>query len=326
MRTIFFASWSLLILFLSCETDKKGTISSILVAKEGSMYLGPDTSTIPHNEEGDLIRYGRELVVGTAKFIGPEGMNGHFTGNKMACTNCHLEAGTRPLAFNFFSTYGLYPQCRSRENAVLTIEQRVNNCVTRPLNGLPLPLDSKEMIAFVSYIKWLGTGVPIGEKVNGTGGGELVFPNRAADPVKGKQIYIAECMKCHGENGEGKMLADNSGYEYPPLWGLKAYQPGSSMYRVIKAARFIKNNMPFGTTWENPKLSDEQALDVSAYVNSSEHIRPKSTGKDYVDFRTKYVDYPYGPYNDPFSEEQHKFGPFQPIIDYRKEKNLYLKY
>lgn len=311
----------------SCNTEPKEiTENKELPEKAIEAHSAPDTSSIPDNPEGVMIRYGRELIFNTAKLIGPNGSAGKYLGNKMNCTNCHLDGGTRPFGFNFFSTYSIYPQYRSRENAVLTIEQRVNNCIERPHNGIPLPLDSKEMVAFVSYIKWLGTDVPIGSKVSGSGGITLEYPERAADPVKGKAIYQRECVTCHLEDGSGTWTSDSSTFTYPPLWGENSYQPGSSMFRIIKAAQFIKANMPFGTAfWDKPKLSDEEALDVAAYINSSEHFRPSKGGADYKDIRTKYVDYPFGPYDDPFSEAQHKLGPFQPIIDYRKANKLYLK-
>lgn len=316
------------ILWKCASHDEQGTYEPVFAKdKTEDVYLGPDTSNIPDGPEGDLIRYGKALIKNTAYYIGPDGVAGKYIGNKMNCTNCHLDNGTRPYGFNYFSTYGNYPQYRSRENAVLTIEQRVNNCIERPHNGIPLPLDSKEMIAIVSYIKFLGSGMKIGERAVGSEGIALAFPDHAADPVKGEKIFKRECISCHMEDGQGKWLADKSGYEYPPLWGKNGYQPGSSMFRLIKAARFIKANMPYNkASWDNPVLSDEEALDVAAYINSNEHERPVSGGTDYKDIGTKYVDYPFGPYNDPFPESQHKFGPFQPIIDYRKEKGLYLKY
>ena len=292
------------------------------------VHVPPSLQDIPVEAEGDMIRYGHDLIMNTAKYIGPNGSAGQYLGNKMNCTNCHLDGGMRPYGYNFFSTYGRYPQYRSRENTVLTIEQRVNNCVERPHNGVPLPLDSKEMIAIVSYIQWVGQGVPIGKVVKGSEQISLNFPKRPADPIKGERIYSEQCARCHGEDGLGKWLDDESTYEYPPLWGEFGYQPGSSMFRLIKASQFIKANMPFEeATWQNPVLSDEEAFDVAAYINSPDHKRPTNKGGlDYNDISTKYVDYPYGPYDDPFSEAQHKYGPFQPIIDYRKKNKLYLNY
>lgn len=77
-------------------------------------------------------------------------------------------------------------------------------------------------------------------------------------------------MVCHGETGEGQREANFSqGYLYPPLWGEDSYNHGAGMHRVITAAEFIKGNMPFGeATWDNPKLSDEEAYHVAAYINS----------------------------------------------------------
>lgn len=302
-------------------------MSKDVLQEEEEVHIAPDLNDIPEGAEGEMIRYGRELVMNTAKLIGPDGTKGKYLGNKMNCTNCHLDGGLRPYGYNYFSTYGRYPQYRSRENAVLTIEQRVNNCVERPHNGIPLPLDSKEMIAFVSYIQWVSQGVPIGATVKGSETYPMRLPARAADPVKGKELYTQHCVRCHEENGEGKWLADHSTYEYPPLWGEYGYQPGSSMFRLIKAAQFIKANMPFDqATWDKPILSDQEAFDVAAYINDPSHPRPVKKGADYNDVSTKYVDYPFGPYDDHFSEKQHKYGPFQPIIDYRKKHGLYLNY
>jgi thiosulfate dehydrogenase len=101
-----------------------------------------------------------------------------------------------------------------------------------------------------------------------------------------------------------------------------SYQPGSSMHRVLKAAQFIKYNMPRGVTWANPILTDEEAIDVAAYINDDkQHIRPtsESGAVEYPVITDKPVSYHKGPFADPYKESQHKFGPWTPIIDWRKE-------
>jgi cytochrome c len=133
--------------------NKQTKIDSIVVEEE--LWTPPDTSTLPHDEFGEMVRYGRELIVNTAYYIGPEGKAGKFLGNKMNCTNCHLDAGTKPYAFNFYSTHARYPQYRARENKILSLADRVNNCIERPHNGKHMPLNNKEMIAIISYMKWL---------------------------------------------------------------------------------------------------------------------------------------------------------------------------
>jgi len=100
------------------ENTKKGNDS---LSKDLSIFIPPDTSTIPKDQFGDMVRYGRELIVNTAHYIGPAGTVGKYLGNKMNCGNCHLDAGTRPFGSNFLSTHARYPQYRGRENMVLTI-------------------------------------------------------------------------------------------------------------------------------------------------------------------------------------------------------------
>ena len=122
--------------------------------------LKVNLSEIPAGKFGDEVRYGRELMINTAYNIGPEGINGKYTGNKMNCSNCHQDAGTKAFSLNLMSSHENYPQYRAREGKVLTLAERVNNCIERPHNGKPLPLDSREMVAFLSYLKWINGFAP----------------------------------------------------------------------------------------------------------------------------------------------------------------------
>lgn len=298
-------------------------------SKDTTVFSAPDTSKIPHDKFGDMVRYGRDLVINTAYYLGPDGTKGKYLGNKMNCTNCHLDAGTRPYGFNFFSTYPRYPQYRGREDRILTLEERINNCIERPQSGTPMPLDAPEMVAIACYIKWISTNVPVGHHVKGDECLEIdsVALTKAADPEKGAIIFAENCSSCHGANGEGKWNADSTTYIYPPLWGPHSYQKGSSPHRVVKVARFIKGNMPDKKAfWSKPFLTDEQCLDVAAFINDdSIHPRPEKKDKsipDYPDPKAKAIDYGTGPFIDTFSERQHKFGPYLPIIQYRRAHQL----
>jgi thiosulfate dehydrogenase len=52
---------------------------------------------------------------------------------------------------------------------------------------------------------------------------------------------------------------------------------------------------------------------VAAFVNSQP--RPtKDKSKDWPDISKKPFDQPFGPYKDAFSETQHKYGPYPPIL------------
>lgn len=305
--------------------EKKDTVK----IDEEKVWESPDTSKIPNDEFGKLVRYGRDLVMNTAYYIGPEGKVSKNLGNKMNCTNCHLQGGTTPYGFNYFSTHANYPQYRAREDAILSLADRVNNCIERPHNGKHLKLDSREMLAFVSYIKWVGQDVKINGHVKGDKGFEMPLMERAADPERGKFVYDAECKSCHGENGEGKMKSDKVTYENPPLWGMLSYQPGSSLHRVHKLAAFVYTNMPHKkSSYQKPYLSVEDAYDVAAFINDDRiHERPINKRlKNYPNIKTKPLDYGTGPFIDNFTEAEHKFGPWQQIIDYRKKNGLPSKF
>jgi thiosulfate dehydrogenase len=136
---------------------------------------------------------------------------------------------------------------------------------------------------------------------------------------KGALVYDTKCKSCHQSNGEGVFNADETEYTYPPLWGPHSFNDGAGLYRISSIAKYIKYNMPFGVTHENPQLTDDEAWDVAAFVvtQSRPHI---NTPGDWPDKSLKPVDHPFGPYADNFSEKQHKYGPFKPIVQEQKKK------
>ena len=284
---------------------------SLKVKKAVKAWVPPDTATIPDTKEGDLIRYGLRLISHTSEYLGPKGTVAYIS-NGMNCQNCHLNAGTKSFSNNFARVSSGYPRFRPRSARVETIEYRVNDCLERSLNGRPLDSLSKEMRAFVAYFNWLGKDVKKESLIDDTGVEVLPLLDRAADPVKGHALYTSKCKVCHGSKGQGLLRPDSVAFTYPPLWGGQSYNNGAGMNRLTRLAGFIKNNMPYGSTVENPQLSDDEAWDIAAYVSSQP--RPsKDLSKDWPDLAAKPFDYPFGPYQNDFSEIQHKYGPFGPI-------------
>lgn len=307
----------------SCSTPDQAPTNNAPAQDSLQVFEVPDTSTIPSNDLGHLIRFGKALIENTAFYIGPEGIKSQNTRNQMSCTNCHLQNGTKAYGLNFFNTYRSYPQFRGRENKILNLAERVNNCIERPHNGTPIPVDSKEMQALIAYIQWIGdTYQP--NKHKGYGQMPLDYSGLAADSKRGEKVYIQHCQTCHMKNGEGLLEEGKKRYVYPPLWGEQSYQESSSMHRVLKAARFIRFNMPNLTSnWENPTLSVQEALDVAAFINDGQiHSRPKATSPSYPNPAHKPIDYFRGPYLDPFTEQLHRFGPWDEILGYYKTKGF----
>ena len=135
---------------------------------ELNLWHAPDFASVPKDEQGELIRYGQELIARTSAYLGPKGSVMQIS-NGMNCQNCHLEAGTKPFGNNYGAVSSTYPKFRARSGNMESIEKRVNDCLERSLNGKPLDSLSKEMRAIVAYIHWLGKDVPRGAKVAGSG-------------------------------------------------------------------------------------------------------------------------------------------------------------
>lgn len=279
------------------------------------MWMAPDWELVEDEPNSNLIKYGKELVANTSEYLGPNGKVMKIS-NGMNCQNCHLNAGTAPLGNNYAGVAANYPKVRARSGQSEDIPKRINDCFERSLNGSGLPIESEEMQAMVAYMQWLGKDVAKGESPKGVGLYEIGFLDRPANPVAGKRVYDNQCLSCHMEDGQGMPRLDNLGYTYPPLWGDHSYNDGAGLFRMSRFAGYVKANMPLGVTYERPILSDEQAWDVAAYVNSM--TRPqKDISLDWPDISKKPVDHPFGPFSDGFAEEQHKFGPFQPIREAR---------
>jgi len=275
---------------------------------------------LPEGRKGKLIKFGYLLTSESAKWMGPMVKNPdmRFSGNNLACKNCHLDVGTRPGSASWIGVMDRFPQFRGRENKIGTIEERVNGCMERSMNGRNLPVESSQMKAIVAYMEWLGEDMPKEREKEFKGFAKIQMPVIAASPVLGKAVYISECQVCHGENGQGAWLADSTkGYLYPPLWGKDTYNHGAGMHRVLTAAQFIKGNMPWGqATIDNPKLTDEESYHVAAYINSFERPLKENADQDFPDRKLKPVSTPYGPWDDPFSPEAHKYGPFKPMVEF----------
>ncbi len=282
-----------------------------------AVWTMPDTNSLGNSEQDLLIKYGRELIARTSYYLGPKGKVMQIT-NGMNCQNCHLNAGTKIWGNNYSAVAPIYPKFRERSGTVEDIHKRVNDCIERSLNGHPLDTSGREMQAIKAYIYWLGRDVKKGVKPNGSGITALPFMERAANPENGKKVYGEQCQRCHGEDGSGKLLPDGLMYEYPPLWGKNSYNTGAGLYRLSRFAGYVKSNMPFGINYDSTQLTDNEAWDVAAFVNSQP--RPvKDLSKDWPRITGKPVDHPFGPYADTFSEQQHKYGPFGPISLFKKK-------
>jgi thiosulfate dehydrogenase len=162
---------------------------------------------------------------------------------------------------------------------VISIEDRIDSCFERSMNGRAPARDGADMKALVAYMTWLSRDVPREVEVTGRGFAKLERPPNI-DPDHGKTSYGARCASCHGVDGQGKRAEDGS-YRFPPLWGPRSFNIGAGMARLDTAAAFVRHNMPLGqpgsiTLWET--------YEIAAYF----------TDNDRPDFARKAGDWPKG--------------------------------
>ena len=292
-------------------------------SQTGQAWPEPKADALPAGAWKDTVQYGRKLFNETYSVVGPEvrDTSMRYSGNNLSCQSCHLQGGTQRFALPMIGVYGAFPTYMGREDEVRTLEERIEGCMERSMNGRVLPIGGKEMKALIAYVQFLSTGVPVGKTLEGRGSPALALLTRAADPKRGGEVYRRDCALCHQPDGQGKrngVAGDAKGYLYPPLWGPDSFNDGAGMHRLIASANFIRANMPFGTRYDRPALSAEDAWDVAAYIGSQP--RPKRAGldADYPNRARKPVDAPFPPFLDTFPLEQHRLGPFQPILDAQK--------
>lgn len=241
--------------------------------KNGNPYPPPSIDEAPKGEEGDLIRLGYKEHNETSTVL--DG----YVNNKLSCGSCHADGGVGS-SIDLVGVSKTYPQYNSRAAKVITLEERVNGCFQRSMNGKPLPPDSKEMKAFIAYYNYISQNVPDGTKERPWAKIKKVEGDLTKINVnQGRDIYNKACITCHGENGVGSAAA-------PPVAGNDSYNIGAGMARVRTAAGFIQGYMPKAPMggYSAGSLTDEEALAVAKYIDSMQ--RP--------DFPNKIYDWPKG--------------------------------
>ncbi|MBF0459399.1 MAG: c-type cytochrome [Nitrospirae bacterium] len=224
---------------------------------------------IPPGKLGETIALGREISLNTAQHP----LSKPYKGNALNCSSCHLKNGTDLNNLPYAGVAAAYPAYSPREDAVVTLADRISYCFMRSMNGIQPPVDGAMVTAIAAYITWLSEGTAIKmNSVAALGPNSMKQINVNPDDVNlenGRKVYEGQCAACHGEHGEGVkeiQLPEASPGGSPPLWGNNSYNKGAGMYELQKAASFIKSSMPYAAA----NLSEKDAADAAAYINSKE--------------------------------------------------------
>lgn len=233
--------------------------------------------TYPEGEIGEMVKLGEAIIKNT----NTHPLTKDLVHNKLKCVNCHLAGsdmhpGSALSMGTFMGIAARFPLYNKREKVVITLQDRIDNCFMRSMDGTRPIIDSEASIAMLTYVTWLSTGKPIDINPETT-----KAPNFSADIKKftelqkkathenyknGKMIFETKCAACHGMKGEGIAT-------FPALWGKGAdgkclsYNTGAGMSKLDKSAAWIQQNMPLA---QGGTLSDQESADVALYINAQD--------------------------------------------------------
>jgi len=246
-------------------------------AKGASYFQPPSRTERPEDEFGEMVAMGESIFSNTYSHE----VSGKYVGNTQVCEGCHLDAGRLAGSSPMWAARINYPAYRKKNDEVNTLVERIQGCFKYSMNapasevGTVPSAESRTIRALLSYMHWLANGAPVGDtNIPGRGYPKLEKTADGFDPERGAVVYVEHCAICHGENGEGGYAGAEM--VFPPLWGEHSYNWGAGMHRIDTAAAYIKANMPLGNYLE---LTDQQAWDVAAFMNSHERPQdPRFTG------------------------------------------------
>ena len=227
---------------------------------------------VPGDAELRDSAYRASALRGRAILLATRDSLPHYVGNSLRCASCHLKEGLQAGAMPWVGAYARFPQYRARSGKVDLIEDRINDCFQRSMNGRALNPAGRDMRDIVSYFAFLSSGLPVGVEMEGQGLPRL--QQLQGDLTRGAAVFSSTCVRCHGAGGQGTALA-------PPLWGPRSYNVGAGMARINTAASFIHAVMPIDRAQQ---LTPQQAFDVATYINT----RPRPS------FPPKVHDFPRG--------------------------------
>jgi thiosulfate dehydrogenase len=207
-----------------------------------------------------------------------------FAPGKISCANCHMNGGQREKSLPLVNVAGVFPEYNRRSGRLFSLNDRIVDCFLRSENAAgasdlerELPTTaSKEVLAVSAYLTWLSRGSEMGRNPVWRGQNVILSSNLVPigklDVKQGEALFKERCSNCHGADGQGVMIGDKKA---GPLWGPNSWNDGAGAARVYTLAGIIRYSMPY---LDPGSLSDEEALQVSAFINSKP--RPVFPAKD----------------------------------------------
>ncbi|GAB6043898.1 c-type cytochrome [Endothiovibrio diazotrophicus] len=224
----------------------------------------------------DEIQLGYQVTTRTYEVVGTRNV-----GNRLHCESCHLNAGGNPAASWWVDVERRYPTTSGT-----TLQERINGCFERSMNGYPLCSTADGpaacdrnpvMVGLTTYMEWLTREYHKTHfeptDISGFAGSLEGF----GDAARGRAIYTQKCAFCHNNAGQGRYEHDT--YFRPALWGPDSFNACAGLAaapvkgQVSMLANFLQGNMPYTS---GGMLTGTEADDLTAYINTQ--CRPGKGG------------------------------------------------
>ena len=100
---------------------------------------------IPQDSELRDSAYRASALRGRALLLATRDSLPRNVGNALRCASCHLDNGLRRNVMPWIGSYARFPRYTERSGKVDLIEDRVNDCFVRSMNGKALPASGRDM-------------------------------------------------------------------------------------------------------------------------------------------------------------------------------------
>src|SRR5690606_20029472 len=146
----------LLLITAACRLEQRPAVASDSTTVDTAAQATWQMPAIPDGPMGESIRRGLAILVATDDSL-PE-----FVGNDLNCMSCHLDQGTRPNGLPLIGVYARFPQFNTRAARVFNLEDRINGCFVRSMNGRMLPDTARAMRDMVAWMAHMSQDLPVG--------------------------------------------------------------------------------------------------------------------------------------------------------------------
>ncbi|MGM9943444.1 MAG: c-type cytochrome [Lysinibacillus sp.] len=249
------------------QVVEETTPATQVASANGQIFPEISMDDVPDNKMKEDIIYGYNLVNETHVYAE------QYVGNKLSCTSCHAGAGLENSNASLVGVMADYPKYIARAGDIVTIEERINGCMVRSMDGKKFEANSDELEAMVAYFKYISEGVTIGQERPWAKSVDMKqVPTPSVDA--GEKLFTEKaCIACHAIDGSG--TGANTG---PALWGENSFNDGAGMARMSKMAGYIQAYMPIGG---EGTLTDQDAADLAAYILSQDRPEWPNHDKDW---------------------------------------------